>query len=88
MEFTVTKFEQLKKRANAISLAKAKEEARLDSINKDIASLKETLSEYGVSSEEEATVLLNKLTTELDDKLSAMEQALREYDEAMETEHV
>jgi len=76
----VTKFEELKKRRDNIMLERAKEEARLETLTKELDALKESLSEYGVVDELSARELLERTSSELAVELHNLEQALQSYD--------
>ena len=82
----VTKFEELKKRRDSIMLERAKEEARLETLTKELNALKDSLSEYGVTDEISARELLERTSSELAVELHDLEQALHEYDSAQTDE--
>ena len=76
----VEQFEDLKKRRESIMLERAKEEARLETLNKELASLLESLGEYGVTDELSARELMEKTSSELAVELHTLEEALNAYD--------
>ena len=76
----VEQFEDLKKRRESIMLERAKEEARLETLNKELSSLLDSLSEYGVTDELSARELMEKTSSELAVDLHALEEALNAYD--------
>ena len=76
----VEQFEDLKKRRESIMLERAKEEARLETLNKELASLLDSLSEYGVTDELSARELMEKTSSELAVELHTLEEALNAYD--------
>jgi len=82
----VTKFEELKKRRDNIMLERAKEEARLETLTRELDALKESLSEYGVVDELSARELLERTSSELAVELHDLEQALQAYDNAQTLE--
>lgn len=82
----VMKFEELKKRRDNIMLERAKEEARLETLTKELDALKESLSEYGVVDELSARELLERTSSELAVELHDLEQALQAYDNAQTVE--
>ena len=76
----VEQFEDLKKRRESIMLERAKEEARLETLTKELASLLDSLSEYGVTDELSARELMEKTSSELAVELHTLEEALNAYD--------
>ena len=76
----VEQFEDLKKRRESIMLERAKEEARLETLNKELSSLLDSLSEYGVTDELSARELMEKTSRELAVELHTLEEALNAYD--------
>ena len=76
----VEQFEDLKKRCESIMLERAKEEARLETLNKELSSLLDSLSEYGVTDELSARELMEKTSSELAVELHTLEEALNAYD--------
>lgn len=76
----VEQFEDLKKRRESIMLERAKEEARLETLNKELSSLLDSLSEYGVTDELSARELMEKTSSELAVELHTLEEALNAYD--------
>ena len=78
----VVKFEDLKRRRDAVMLERAREETRLETINKEIEGLLLSLKDYGVTDEESARALLEKTTIAIDRDLLELEDALKAYDSA------
>lgn len=76
----VEQFEDLKKRRESIMLERAKEEARLETLNKELSSLLDSLNEYGVTDELSARELMEKTSSELAVELHTLEEALNAYD--------
>ena len=76
----VEQFEDLKKRRESIMLERAKEEARLETLNKELSSLLDSLGEYGVTDELSARELMEKTSSELAVELHTLEEALNAYD--------
>ena len=76
----VEQFEDLKKRRESIMLERAKEEARLETLNKELSSLLDSLSEYGVTDELSARELMEKTSSALAVELHTLEEALNAYD--------
>lgn len=81
-QVTIQGFEALKKRKDSIMLERAKEEARLESLNREIASLKEALSEYNITTDVEAQEQLEKLSSEIAVEMHALEEAMNTYEKS------
>lgn len=79
-QITVAAFEALKKRRDAVMLERAKEEARLESLNREIDSLKEMLKEYNITSDAEAREQLEKLSNEIAVEMHTLEESMRLYE--------
>ena len=79
-QITVAAFEALKKRRDAVMLELAKEEARLESLNREIDSLKEMLKEYNITNDAEAREQLEKLLNEIAVEMHTLEESMRLYE--------
>lgn len=79
-QITVAAFEALKKRRDAVMLERAKEEARLESLNREIDSLKEMLKEYNITNDAEAREQLEKLSNEIAVEMHTLEESMRLYE--------
>lgn len=79
-QITVAAFEALKKRRDAVMLERAKEEARLESLNREIDSLKEMLKEYNITNDAEAREQLEKLSNEIAVEMHTLEESMRIYE--------
>ena len=79
-QITVAAFEALKKRRDAVMLERAKEEARLASLNREIDSLKEMLKEYNITNDAEAREQLEKLSNEIAVEMHTLEESMRLYE--------
>ena len=79
-QITVAAFEALKKRRDAVMLERAKEEARLESLNREIDSLKEMLKEYNITDDAEAREQLEKLSNEIAVEMHTLEESMRLYE--------
>lgn len=79
-QITVASFEALKKRRDAVMLERAKEEARLESLNREIDSLKEMLKEYNITNDAEAREQLEKLSNEIAVEMHTLEESMRLYE--------
>ena len=79
-QITVAAFEALKKRRDAVMLERAKEEARLESLNREIDSLKEMLKEYNITNDAEAREQLEKLSSEIAVEMHTLEESMRLYE--------
>lgn len=79
-QITVAAFEALKKRRDAVMLERAKEEARLESLNREIDSLKEMLKEYNIINDAEAREQLEKLSNEIAVEMHTLEESMRLYE--------
>ena len=79
-QITVAAFEALKKRRDAVMLERAKEEARLESLTREIDSLKEMLKEYNITNDAEAREQLEKLSNEIAVEMHTLEEAMRLYE--------
>lgn len=79
-QITVAAFEALKKRRDAVMLERAKEEARLESLNREIDSLKEMLKEYNITNDAEAREQLEKLSNEVAVEMHTLEESMRLYE--------
>ena len=79
-QITVAAFDALKKRRDAVMLERAKEEARLESLNREIDSLKEMLKEYNITNDAEARELLEKLSNEIAVEMHTLEESMRLYE--------
>lgn len=79
-QITVAAFEALKKRRDAVMLERAKEEARLESLNREIDSLKEMLKEYNITNDAEAREQLEKLSNEIAVEMHSLEESMRLYE--------
>lgn len=79
-QITVAAFEALKKRRDAVMLERAKEEARLESLNREIDSLKEMLKEYNITNDAEAREQLEKLSNEIAVEMHTLEESMHLYE--------
>ena len=79
-QITVAAFEALKKRRDAVMLERAKEEARLESLTREINSLKEMLKEYNITNDAEAREQLEKLSNEIAVEMHTLEESMRLYE--------
>ena len=79
-QITVAAFEALKKRRDADMLERAKEEARLESLNREIDSLKEMLKEYNITNDAEAREQLEKLSNEIAVEMHTLEESMHLYE--------
>ena len=79
-QITVAAFEALKKRRDAVMLERAKEEARLESLNREIDSLKEMLKEYNSTNDAEAREQLEKLSNEIAVEMHTLEESMHLYE--------
>lgn len=79
-QITVAAFEALKKRRDAVMLERAKEEARLESLNREIDSLKEMLKEYNITNDAEAREQLEKLSNEVAVEMHTLEESMHLYE--------
>ena len=79
-QITVADFEALKKRRDAVMLERAKEEARLESLTREIDSLKEMLKEYNITNDAEAREQLEKLSNEIAVEMHTLEESMRLYE--------
>ena len=79
-QITVAAFEALKKRRDAVMLECAKEEARLESLNREIDSLKEMLKEYNITNDAEAREQLEKLSNEIAVEMHTLEESMHLYE--------
>ena len=61
-------------------LERAKEEARLESLNREIDSLKEMLKEYNITNDAEAREQLEKLSNEIAVEMHTLEESMRLYE--------
>lgn len=80
IQITVAAFEALKKRRDAVMLERAKEEARLESLNREIDSLKEMLKEYNITNDAEAREQLEKLSNEIAVEMHTLEESMHLYE--------
>lgn len=79
-QITVAAFEALKKRRDAVMLERAKEEARLESLTREIDSLKEMLKEYNITNDAEAREQLERLSNEIAVEMHTLEESMRLYE--------
>ena len=79
-QITVAAFEALKKRRDAVMLERAKEEARLESLTREIDSLKEMLKEYNITNDAEARGQLEKLSNEIAVEMHTLEESMHLYE--------
>lgn len=79
-QITVASFEALKKRRDAVMLERAKEEARLESLTREIDSLKEMLKEYNITNDAEAREQLEKLSNEIAVEMHTLEESMHLYE--------
>lgn len=79
-QITVAAFEALKKRRDAVMLERAKEEARLESLTREIDSLKEMLKEYNITNDAEAREQLEKLSNEIAVEMHTLEESMHLYE--------
>ena len=79
-QITVAAFEALKKRRDAVMLERAKEEARLESLNREIDPLKEMRKEYNITNDAEAREQLEKLSNEIAVEMHTLEESMHLYE--------
>ena len=79
-QITVAAFEALKKRRDAVMLERAKEEARLEALNREIDSLKEMLKEYNITNDAEDREQLEKLSNEIAVEMPTLEESMHLYE--------
>ena len=61
-------------------LERAKEEARLESLNREIDSLEEMLKEYNITNDAEAREQLEKLSNEIAVEMHTLEESMHLYE--------
>ena len=66
----VQEFEDLKNRKEKLSILKAKEEAKIEALNKEVEVLMSDLKSMGINTIEEATSKLSELETEYNSLLN------------------
>lgn len=74
----VQEFEDLKNRKEKLSILKAKEEAKIEALNKEVEVLMSDLKSMGINTIEEATSKLSELETEYNSLLNEIGNVVKE----------
>ena len=74
----VQEFEDLKNRKEKLSILKAKEEAKIEALNKEVEVLMLDLKSMGINTIEEATSKLSELETEYNSLLNEIGNVVKE----------
>ena len=74
----VQEFEDLKNRKEKLSILKAKEEAKIEALNKEVEVLMSDLKSIGINTIEEATSKLSELETEYNSLLNEIGNVVKE----------
>ena len=74
----VKEFEELKNRKEKLSMLKAKEEAKVEALNKDLDLIMVDLSKMGITTIDEAKSRLNTLEKEYNDLLKEIGDSVKE----------
>lgn len=76
----VREFETLKKKQEELQLKKAKEETRLETLEKELESLRTQLEELGITDLNEAEELLDKKEKELQEQYDNIMSLLKKFE--------
>ncbi len=76
----VREFEALKKKQEELQLKKAKEETRLETLEKELESLRTQLEELGITDLNEAEELLDKKEKELQEQYDNIMSLLKKFE--------
>lgn len=71
-------FAALKKKREQLSILQAREEAKMESLQQELVGLQQSLAELGVTTPEEATAMLEKLTSDYEAKFAEVSVLLQE----------